>query len=229
MDPPLRKPLRVCGSQAAWTHTTRLICLSLCCFLHSQLLSSWNNSESASLAASFQHWLRIYSAGELSITSQTSLGQPLLLPLLIPLQLGSTFNFSKSFHIHFLIWPLQQSCEVGRASIIIPIWKTGKMKHNALKWQAQVIGHAGGQRQCRARTESWFPATPHQLWGLSSGHGVITTGAMFIFHSQYFLYTLFFICSRPLQLKMCSRGRQWLHSLRSPQTYWMVRICGAHT
>jgi hypothetical protein len=55
---------------------------------------------------------------------------------LISLQLGSTFNFWKSFHIHFLIWPLQQSCEVGRASIIIPIWKMGKMKYNVLEWRA---------------------------------------------------------------------------------------------
>lgn len=61
---------------------------------------------------------------------------PLLLLLLILLQLGSTFNFSKSFHIHFLIWPFQQSCEVGRASTIIPIWKMGEMKYNALKWWA---------------------------------------------------------------------------------------------
>lgn len=61
---------------------------------------------------------------------------PLFLLLLIPLQLGSTFNFSKSFHIHFLIWPFQQSCEVGRASTIIPIWKMGEMKYNALKWWA---------------------------------------------------------------------------------------------
>lgn len=155
MDLPLRKPLSFCGSHACMdTHNWTDLPLSLCCFRHSQLLPNWKNSEPASLAASFKPWLGIYSSGELSVASQTSLSQLLLLPLLISLQLGSTFNFSKSFHIHFLIWPLQQSCEVGKASIIIPIWKTGKMKYNALKWQARVIRHAGGQWQCQDRTES---------------------------------------------------------------------------
>lgn len=133
-----------------------LLLLSLCPFLHQQLILSWNNSEWASLAASFQHQLRIYSSGELSITSQTSLSQPLLPLLLIPLQLGSTFNFSKSFHIHFLIWPLQQSREVGRASIIIPIWKTEKWNTMHLSGRPWVMWHAGGPWP---RGPEWDP--PH--------------------------------------------------------------------
>lgn len=125
------------------------------------------------LVPSLKPELRIYSSGDIPITSP-----PLLVLLLIPLQWGSTFNFSKSFHTHFLIWPLQQSCEAARARIIIPIWKMGEMKYNALKWQ--VLSD---------QTRSWSMAvagpvlnhshTPPGLQ-LSKRQGVILIGAMSI-------------------------------------------------
>lgn len=104
------------------------------------------------LVPSFKPELRIYSSGDLPITSP-----PLLLLLLIPLQWGSTFNFSKSFHIHFLIWPLQQSCEAARGRIIIPIWKMGKNEIQCTevagpKWSNTQLVNGSG----RASTES-FP------------------------------------------------------------------------
>lgn len=136
-------------------HTQSYLLLSLCHFLHQQLLLNWNNGASASLAAAFKPRVRIYSSVRGSpLPANITLPAP---PpaILIPLQLGSTFNFSKSFHIHFLIWPLQQSCEVGRASIIIPIWRMRKMKYNALKWWP--LSDA---------TRSWWMAASGQSWVL---------------------------------------------------------------